>query len=153
MKLVLVVIFCIAGAFAAELTPEQRGIFSNFNIGFTSNEYLMLLNILQDDYSRLFPQIDKSDVSGFSKKAADVISFLTESFNILGQNPPDPDVLNALANMIREIEISKNDFCEFRIAMTSFLKKQFLWEPQVQDDWTNAFDAIYFETFKKENTV
>jgi len=105
---------------------------------------------LKDKLQAIFSKIAKNDNVGFANKATEIKNLLTEAFNILGQTSPDPDVMKNLANMVHQVRINKNDFREFRIAMTSFLKEQFTWEPQVQDDWTNAFDAIYFE---KKNEI
>ena len=121
MKFLIVLISCIAGVIGAPLTPEQKDIWSNHNNHFQNAEFQMYL-LLQNNYQRLFPQIAPNDNVGFSKKARDVINFLTESFYILGQVSLNPDVVNKLSKMLRELGINKNDFCEYRIAMTSFLK-------------------------------
>jgi hypothetical protein len=135
------------GSQASPLTQTQTDLFKNQNNFLSNNEIDLLIIILKSELQAIFSKIDKN--VGFSKKATEIINLLREASNILGQTSPDPDIMKNLSNMVHQVGINKNDFCQFRIAMTSFLKEQLTWEPQVQNEWTDAFDAIYYETFKK----
>ncbi|KAL7051872.1 hypothetical protein ACKWTF_004667 [Chironomus riparius] len=149
MKFLLILVFCIAGAMAVPLTPEQQTLWSNHN-NYNQNAEFQMFIILRNNF-QIFPQIASNDYVGFSKKAKDVINFLTEASNVLGQDSLDADIRINLINMVLDLGINKGAFFEFRIAMTSFLNEQYKLEPRVQDDWINAFDLIYYATFKQLN--
>jgi hemoglobin-like flavoprotein len=150
----LIVLACIAAASAAPLTHEEADLLKGAWDTIKHNEVDILAAVFTayPDIQARFPKFtgkNLADVRGsadFALHATRIVSFISEVIALSGNEAALPAVktlVNELGQDHKRRGIPKEQFNEFRTAITNYASTHTSWGDNVAAAWNHAIDNVY----------
>ncbi|KAG5666748.1 hypothetical protein PVAND_014760 [Polypedilum vanderplanki] len=156
----LIVLACIAAASAAPLDADQAALVRGAwdKVKHSEVEILAAVFTAYPDIQAKFPKFagkDLASVKGsadFALHATRIVSFISEVLALAGNSATAPAIetlVTELANNHKNRGVTKDQFTEFRTALTKYVSSNASWGDNVAAAWNQAFDNVYAIIFAK----
>ncbi|KAG5666741.1 hypothetical protein PVAND_014753 [Polypedilum vanderplanki] len=156
----LIVLACIAAASAAPLSADQAGLVRGAwdKVKHSEVEILAAVFSAYPDIQARFPKFAGKELSSikgsadFALHATRIVSFISEVLALAGNSATAPAIetlVTELANNHKNRGVTKDQFTEFRTALTSYVSGHAPWGDNVAAAWNQAFDNVYATIFAK----
>nr|BAO18433.1 globin [Polypedilum nubifer] len=153
MKFLIVLAFAAVAA-AAPLSSEEADLLKHAWDQIKHHEVDILAAVFSahPDIQARFPAFvgkDLNDIKGsaaFALHATRIVSFISEVINLSGNHAALPAVktlVNQLGQNHKNRGISKEQFNEFRSAITNYAASHATWGDNVAAAWNHAIDNVY----------
>lgn len=154
MKFLAVLALCIAAASAAVLTSEQATLVQSSweQVKFNEVDILYAIFKAYPDIQAKFPQFAGKDLDSlkdtapFATHAGRIIGYMSQVIALAGNDANMPAINKLAENLAKTHKpraVTKQQFMEFRTALTSYLKAHINYEGPVEQAWTIAFDNTF----------
>ncbi|KAG5666727.1 hypothetical protein PVAND_014739 [Polypedilum vanderplanki] len=150
----LIVLACIAAASAAPLSHDEAELLKGAWDQIKHNEVDILAAVFSahPDIQARFPKFAGKELSAvkgsadFAIHASRIVSFISEVISLSGNEatlPAIKSIVSKLGHDHKNRGISKDQFNEFRSALTDYASSHASWNDNVAAAWNHAIDNVY----------
>ncbi|KAG5666740.1 hypothetical protein PVAND_014752 [Polypedilum vanderplanki] len=156
----LIVLALIGAAAATPLTADQAALVQGAWSKVKTSEVEILAAVFSayPDIQAKFPKFAGKELSAikgsadFALHATRIVSFISEVISLAGNSATAPAIetlVTELANNHKNRGVTKDQFNEFRTALTNYVSSNAPWGDNVASAWNQALDNVYATIFSK----